>query len=490
MAQKRIVIIGAGLGGIAAAIKLKEAGHSDIQIFESNDKVGGTWADNQYPGAQCDVPIVLYQLSFAPSFKWSRIFASAAEIQAYCDELVDRYGLRTQLHLNSPVKSAHWNESDKRWHIETQQGKNLEADILVGALGQLNRPQWPSIEGRDTFAGPALHSARWDKSIDWSGKRVGVIGSAASAVQIVPELAKTAARVSVFQRTPNWLLPRNDRLVPVEEMMLMATNFAKALEHTEMTRRLIYENADYFFWQAFQWTPEGRAAYTRMALNHLEAQVTDADLRAKLTPPYPIGCKRVLFCDDYYPALQRPNVSLITTGIECIKPQGVVTNDGTLHELDMLVYATGFETTEWKWSVDVTGLEGQHLNQIWAESVEAYLGIGVNGFPNLFLMYGPNTNLGHNSISFMLERQAEYIVKAVNSLDTQNAKAMHPDRDAQLRFNAKLQEDLSKTAWADPTTNNWYRNAKGRITQNWSSHTRDYADAVAEVKIGDFQFIK
>lgn len=484
--SKRIVIIGAGLGGLVAAIKLKEAGYNHLHIFDRNTQVGGTWAENQYPGAQCDVPIVLYQYSFAPSFKWTRLFATATEIQAYCEELVDRYGLRSSLHLNEAVTSACWNEKTNTWHVVTRSGQQFDAEVVIGAIGQLNRPQWPAIKGVDAFAGTAMHSARWDHRVDWAGKRVGIIGSAASAVQIVPELAKTAAQLTVFQRSPNWLLPRNDRVVPVEELMLMATQFPKALELTELTRRLVYENADYFFWQVFQWTPPGRAAYTRISLNHLEAQVADPVLREKLTPAYPIGCKRVLFCDDYYPALQRANVELVTDGIEEIVPTGVVTRDGQSREFDVLVYATGFETTEWKLAVDIVGLDGLHLNQAWEDTPEAYLGIGVTGFPNLFLMYGPNTNLGHNSITFMLERQAEYIVKAMQTLEQTGAAAMAPLPAAQQRFNQQLQEALATTVWADPSTGNWYRNAKGRITQNWSSHTRDYADAVAQVKTEDY----
>ncbi len=486
MAHKRIAIIGAGLGGLIAAIKLQEAGHTDIRIYDRNDKVGGTWAENQYPGSQCDVPILLYQLSFAPSFMWSRLFATAPEIQRYCEEITDRYGLRDKIHLSEPVNAARWNGSSKTWQLETAKGEKWEADVLIGALGQLNRPQWPDIPGRDSFAGATMHSARWDHRVDFTGKRVAVVGSAASAVQIVPELAKKVAHLSVFQRTPNWLLPRNDRPVPPEEMMLMATDMAKAMEINDTTRRLIYENADHFFWQVFQWTAPGRAAYTKISLNHLEAQVEDPELREKLTPQYPIGCKRVLFCDDYYPALQKPNVELVTDGIEQIVPQGIVTGAGRLRKFDIIVYATGFETTEWKWSVDIAGVNGVHLNQVWAEAPEAYLGIGVAGFPNLFVMYGPNTNLGHNSITFMLERQAEYVVKALQALDGAGAQAMAPSQQAQAGFNEQLQKDLANTVWADPTAINWYRNAQGRITQNWSSHTRDYAAATANVKLEDF----
>lgn len=490
MTKQRVAVIGAGLGGLTAAIKLQEAGHSDIQIFDRNDRVGGTWAENSYPGCACDVPVVLYQLSFAQSMNWTRLYPSGPEIQAYAEEVADRYQLGPKLSLSDPVREARWNEETKTWTIRTESGRTMEADALVGALGQLNRPKWPDIEGRDSFAGPSMHSARWDHSVSLAGKRVGVIGSAASAVQIVPEIARTAAHVSVFQRTPNWMIPRNDRAVPPEELALMGTNPEIAQALGAATRQLTYDNADYFFWQAFEWTPEGRAAFTRQAMDHLEAQVADPELRAKLTPDYPIGCKRILICDDFYPALQEPHVDLVTAGVERIVPEGVVTKDGETRPFDILVFATGFETTEWKWSLDVIGAGGVHLNEVWADAPEAYLGITVADFPNLFVLYGPNTNLGHNSITFMLERQVEYVVKALEAARTAGATAISPLRAVQDAYNTKLQAELDKTVWADPHCSSWYKDEKGRITQNWSSHTRAYADAVAEVDIQDFELIR
>jgi cation diffusion facilitator CzcD-associated flavoprotein CzcO len=490
MAKQRIAIIGAGLGGLNAAIKLKEAGYSELRLFDRNNRVGGTWAENTYPGVACDTPVALYQFSFAPSFNWSRLYPSGQEIQAYAEELTDRYQLREHLHLADPVQSATWNAESKTWLVKTTSGYTMEADVVVGALGQLNRPQWPSIEGRECFKGASMHSARWDHSVSLQGKRVGVIGSAASAVQIIPEIAKMAEKVTVFQRTPNYLVQRFDRSVPPEELMLMATNMEKAMELAELNRRAIYETADYFFWQIFQWTPEGRAAYTRLSMDHMAAQIPDPALREKLTPKFPIGTKRVLICDDFYPALMRPNVELETDSIERISDNGVLTTAGKLHECDVLVYATGFETTAWRWSVDVIGAAGQHLNQVWAEAPEAYLGIGVAGFPNFFVLYGPNTNLSHNSITFMLERQVEYVVKALAALENTGARALMPTQSAQDGFNEKLQQDLAKTVWADPAAGSWYKNAKGRITQNWSSHTRDYAAVVADVKLDDYELIQ
>lgn len=488
MAGRHIIIIGAGLGGLCAAIKLQEAGHS-FTIVEKLDKVGGTWAQNTYPGVACDVPVVLYQFSFAQSVNWSRAYPQGAEIQAYAEELTDRYQLRPHIHLGDAATSAVWDEVAKTWTVQTTSGHSYTGDAVIGALGQLNRPNWPDIPGKDTFGGAVTHSADWDHSIALEGKRVGIIGSAASAVQIIPELAKQAAHLSVFQRSPNWVIPRRDTAMSPEEGMLLMSNPELAQKLGAMNREIIYEQADEYFWQAFKWTPEGRAAYHRIATNHLEAQVPDAALRDKLTPDYPVGCRRILISDDYFPALTMDTVSLVTDPIASINSTGIATQDGRQHELDVIAFATGFETTGWKWSVDVQGRGGQHLNTVWQDGPEAYLGITVTDFPNLFVLYGPNTNLGHNSITFMLERQVEYVVKALAGLDMAGAKALVPTKRAQDAFNSQVQADLDKTVWADPACNSWYKNAAGKITQNWSSHTRDYAAAVEEIKLEDYELI-
>ncbi|MEO1642541.1 MAG: NAD(P)/FAD-dependent oxidoreductase [Pseudomonadota bacterium] len=488
MAGKHVIIIGAGLGGLCAAIKLQEAGHT-FDIIEKMDKVGGTWAQNTYPGVACDVPVALYQFSFAQSVNWSRAFPQGGEIQAYAEEITDRYQFRPSVHLSDEAVCAVWDETNKKWTVTTASGKTYTGDAVIGALGQLNRPNWPHIDGKDDFEGAITHSAAWDHSIEIAGKRVGVIGSAASAVQIIPELAKTASHLTVFQRSPNWVIPRRDIPMSPQEGMLLMTNPELAMKLGAMNREIIYENADEYFWQAFKWTPEGRAAYHTIATNHMNEQVADAELRAKLTPDYPIGCRRILISDDYFPALCQDNVTLETAHIDRITASGITTKSGNSHDLNVIAFATGFETTGWKWSVDVEGRSGKHLNEVWSDYPEAYLGITVTDFPNLFVLYGPNTNLGHNSITFMLERQVEYTVKALDGLDKAGAKALVPTRAAQDRFNAEVQTDLDKTVWADPACNSWYKNEHGKITQNWSSNTRDYAKAVEEVKLEDYELI-
>ena len=285
--HKRIAIAGAGLGGICAGIHLTRAGIDDFVILERAAEPGGTWRDNTYPGCACDVPVALYQFSFAPSLHWRHVFPRSAEMKQYIDQLVTGFSLTPRFRGGDGVQSAMWDDDAGHWRIRTESGAQVAADALIVALGQLNRPMLPDIEGRDSFAGSAFHSARWDHSVSLEGQRVGVIGSAASAVQLIPEVANMAGHLTVFQRTPNWLLPRNDREITAEEMALLMT----APHVAELTREQLYQNADYLFWQAFSWTTEGRAAFTRQATMHLEAQVSDPVLRQKLTPDYPIGCK-------------------------------------------------------------------------------------------------------------------------------------------------------------------------------------------------------
>lgn len=474
---KRIAVVGAGMGGLCAAIKAREAGH-EVTLFEHASSVGGTWRANRYPGVACDVPAILYQFSFAPNPHWSHHYARGPEIYAYTQALVEQFGLADSLRLNEGVTRAAWDEAAQVWSVETEKGARETFDAIVPALGQLSRPSLPDIPGRDTFAGVTFHAADWPEGLDLAGKRVGVIGSAASAVQLIPEVAKVAGHVVVFQRTPNWVVPRRDHPITEETKALIATDMAMAMRVGAGQRALIFDLADTYSWQAFQWTPEGRAAFTRNALDHLAEQVSDPALRAQLTPDYPVGCKRILIADDFYPALMRDTVTLETAAITALEPTGVRTA-AAVHDLDVLIYATGFETTEWNWSMEVAGVGGRTLREVWADGPEAYLGIMVAGFPNMFLLYGPNTNLGHNSISYMIECQVAYLLRTLDALDAEEKRAATVSADAQRRFNERITQLLSSTVWADPHCHSWYKAANGRVYQNWAGNCTDYARETA-----------
>jgi cation diffusion facilitator CzcD-associated flavoprotein CzcO len=484
-----IAVIGAGLGGLAAAIKLKEAGYTNLVILEKADRVGGTWAQNTYPGCSCDVPVALYQYSFAPAIHWTNTYPSSSEVQAYAQQLVDGFGLAPCLKLNTETLSAIWDEAVHQWTLTARDGQTFIAGAIVSALGQLNRPMTPSFVDQTKFSGPTMHSAAWDHSIDLTGKRVGVIGAAASAVQLTPEVAKVARHLTVFQRTPNYVGPRGDRTIRASEVAMLMSNPVAAMEIGDRSRQLTFDTADTFFWQAFSWTPQGRAAYADIARDHLEKQISDPQLRAKLTPDYPVGCKRFLFADTFYPALCLPHVALETGKIERFNETGIVTDDGVQHALDVIIYATGFEASGWNWSLQIQGTGGQKLSEVWADGPKAYLGITVSGFPNLFMLYGPHTNLGHNSITYMMEQQIGYLIKALDGLTARSVSAMAVTPAAQARFFDTLQNQLAKTVWADASCNSWYKNDKGQITQNWSGSCRDYAQAVADVVWDDYVLV-
>ncbi len=465
-ADYKVAILGAGFAGLCMGLRLQAQGQTSFVILEKADRVGGTWRENVYPGSGCDIPSHLYSYSFAPNPDWPEIYSAQPDILAYIDDVVEKHQLSNHIRFNAEVIGATWDEAAGFWRIATAGGGSVSAETFVTAWGQLNRPKLPPIEGRDDFAGPAFHSAQWDTSIDLTGKRVAVIGNGASAIQFVPQVAKTAGTLTLFQRSPNWLVPRMNRpYTEVEKAQFKAQPAAM-----EKVRSEIFEMA------------EARLAAKRagtlpveevpIPLAHLHAQVADPALRAKLTPDYEIGCKRVLISNDFYPALTRPNVELVTEAIVRMTPQGVVDATGRLHEVDVVIYATGFETKSFAGETAITGLGGVSLAQAWQDGPEAYLGLAVSGFPNLFMLYGPNTNLGHNSIIYMIEAQVNYVLQALAAGRPLSVKAQ-----VMARYNDELQQQLAHTPWAGTCTS-WYKTADGKILNNWPDTARAYAQAV------------
>ncbi len=469
-ARTGIAIIGAGHSGLCMGMKLKEAGRDDFVILEKAATLGGTWRDNTYPGASCDAPSFLYSFSFAQKTDWSRRFAWQPELLAYSAECAINAGLLPHCRFNAEVKSAHFDETASLWRIGLADGSVLEARYLVSCVGQLHHPATPSIPGRDDFAGVQFHSARWDHAVDLTGKRVAVIGNAASAVQFVPQIAPQVAQLTVFQRSANWLMPRKDRLY--------SPRLHRAMARWPWLAKLRHD-FQWFFFGEMQLTPLMKQVRwvqwlaRHKSLAHLRRQVKDPALRAKLVPDYPIGAKRVLFNDDYYPALGRANVRLVTEPIERIEAGGVRTRDGELHGADVIVYATGFKATDFLAGVDVTGRNGMRLRDEWKDGAHAYLGVSVSGFPNFFMLYGPNTNLGHNSILVMIEAQVGYILDAIRQMDERGLKRIDVKRAVMDEYNAELQRDLAKSVWS-ADKQSWYKLTDGTITNNWPHSTIRY----------------
>jgi cation diffusion facilitator CzcD-associated flavoprotein CzcO len=478
MEHHRIVILGAGIGGLGMAMRLTHAGEYDFVILEKADRVGGTWRENTYPGAACDVQSHLYWYSFDDQPDWSRLYPGQPEIHANIERMVKRHNLRPRIRFNSEITAAKWNEAEKRWHITTAEGATLSADVFISAQGQLNRPTFRDIKGRESFAGPSFHSAQWDHGVDLTGKRVASVGNGCSAVQFVPEIAPKVAHLSIFQRSPNYIVPRLDRAYTEEER----ADFLRDPEKLRESRRFFYEDHETWIGAMRQGTQRA-AEFTAVARQHLEQQVQDPELREKLWPDYPIGCKRIIISDDYYPAVSQPNVAIVDTAIEQVEAKGIRTRDGTLHEVDVIVYATGFETHSFIGQLDVTGRGGRALRDAWKDGPEAYLGLSVAGFPNLFILYGPNTNLGHNSIIAMLECQFDYVLQALPEVEK---APLSVKPDVMARFNTELQNSLQGTSW-DGGCNSWYKNKNGKIINNWTGTVEDYKAATAKFNRADYE---
>ena len=473
-----IVIVGAGPAGLAMAMRLKAAGYTDFTIVERSSGVGGTWHDNRYPGAGCDVPSHLYCFSFAPKPDWNHKFARQPEIEAYLKSCVEQFGLGPHLMLDTEVRGATY--TGGRWQIDTSRGP-LAADVLISGTGQLNRPRIPAFPGLASFTGTTFHSARWNHDFDLRGKRVVVIGNGASAAQFVPEIVDQVGHLTLLQRSPGHVFPRKDRAYRGFEKWL----FRYVPGWRRFYRAWIYWLLESRFPALYQHSLMGRLVGWMMR-RHLHKQVKDPALRAKLMPDYPVGCKRIVISDDFYPALQKPNVDLVTTPIERITVDGVRTTDGTTHAADAIIFATGFDTTTFLAPMRIVGASGVELAQAWASGAEAHRGVLVSGFPNLFILYGPNTNLGHSSILFMLECQVRYVLGCLAELQKRGAHQIEVKPDAMARSNAELQAALAKMTWA-ADCHNWYKTDGGKITNNWSGRTTAYWWATRKPDFGELE---
>jgi len=474
-----VLIIGAGFGGLGIGIQLKRAGRDGFVIVEKDAGVGGTWWANRYPGAACDIPSMLYSFSFAPKHDWSRRYPRQAEIASYLEDCVQRFGLAPHLKLSTRVTALEWHDATQRWHVRAGDA-SWSARVVVSASGALSQPRLPELPGVESFQGLVCHTARWNDAIGARGQRVGVVGSGASAIQLVPQLVARGAEVTLFQRTPPWIVPKGDHEVGA---------FARwARRHVplwpRLARALVYVHHELRAPMFTRHRALLRAAEP-IALALMHRKVPAGPLREALTPRYRLGCKRILLADDFYPALLQPNAHLVAAAVERVVAGAVVTTDGALHALDALVFATGFDAAEGTLSFSVRGRGGADLQQRWREhGPQAYLGSTLPGFPNLFLLVGPNTGLGHNSMIVMIESQLRYVMDAIKRLDRTATIEVRPD--AMTRFNTELQRRLPRTVWASGCRS-WYQSRDGRITALWPGSTLEFRRRTRRLKLADHE---
>ncbi|HWD10777.1 MAG TPA: NAD(P)/FAD-dependent oxidoreductase [Solirubrobacteraceae bacterium] len=476
-----VIIVGAGIGGIAAAIELRRHGIERIRILEKAADLGGTWFYNSYPGSACDVPSHLYSFSYAQRRDWSRLCSPQAEIHAYLHDVARAHGVEQLVQTDTTVHSCTWDEPSCRWTVETDRGESHQADALILATGQLHQPARPAIMGAGGFAGHSFHSSEWDHSYPLAGKRAAVIGTGASAVQLVPEIAAQLDRLTVFQRTGNWFLPRlNRRYNSLIRSLVAGVPGLQALR-----RKFVFEYTESLTLTIRHPRTLGRVAALRSGA-FMRSQLKDPALRAKAWPDYTFGCKRILFSSHFLPALERPNVELVTDAITSIAPEGVVTADGRLHEVDCLIWATGFKTNDFMLPMQVSGRDGRSLEDVWKDGAHAHLGMSVAGFPNMFVMYGPNTNTSGGSIIVYLEAQASYLRQALEQLSRRSAGAIEVRPEVEASSDREVQARFAGTAWLE--CDSWYRDEHGRIVANWPGYMREYLKRTSTLDASEFQF--
>ena len=474
-----VLIVGSGFSGLCLGVRLRQSRQDSFLIIEKGADIGGTWRDNRYPGCACDIPSHLYSLSFAPRNDWSRLYPSQPELWDYLRDITDKYELRSKIRFNTEMQSARWNEAEALWQVTTSAGI-VTARVLVSAIGALHVPAYPKIHGIETFAGKNFHSADWPADLDLSGKRVAVIGTGASAAQFIPEIAPKVEKLYVFQRTPPWIMPKLDRAIGRWEKLLF--RFLPGYRHAFRFRL-------YCYYELRALALNGNKRLLRIAegisRNHLVKQISDRSLRKKLKPQYRMGCKRILISNDYYPTLTQSHVELVTDKITEISANEIATGDRK-RAVDVIVYGTGFDVSGSLKRLSVTGRNGMSLSSTWQVEVPSYFGICVSGFPNFFMLLGPNTGLGHNSVVIMIEAQVKYIMRCLNFMRRKHLKTIDVKPDAQTNFFRAIQERLKPTVWQAGGCRSWYQDEKGQNVSIWPGFTFDYRWQTRRVAWSDY----
>lgn len=481
-----VVIIGTGFSGIGMAVKLQQAGINSFKLIERSDEVGGTWRDNTYPGCECDVQSHLYSLSFEPNPNWSKKYSTWREIRDYIINVTDKHNIRPKIQFNTSLKSTKFDKESGTWLVQLSDGSSVRSRFVVTAVGPLSNPTIPDIKGKETFTGPIFHSATWDHDIDLTGKKVAVVGTGASAIQFVPRIAKIASSVELFQRSAPWVLPKPDRKIFGIEKVLYKYLPGWRLLH----RAALYWVNEFTLRGFLKEKSVIRSIAEWGATKHIKLHIKDEELREKLTPNFRFGCKRALLSNEYYPALARDNVDVIDTGVDCITETGIIDKQGKAHDVDVIIWGTGFKVDEPLMGIDITGIDGQDLNAVWKDNgFETYYGTTVAGFPNAFVLAGPNTGIGHTSLVVMIEAQFNYIMDAIKKVKQQDIKYIDVKQTVQTEFCQTMQDKMVGTAWTSGC-NSWYLSDSGKNFTIWPDFTFNYIRQTKKINLADYQIVK
>ena len=475
----RIAIVGTGFSGIGMAIRLKQEGEHDFVLLERAGEIGGTWRDNTYPGCRCDVPSHLYSFSFAPNPNWSSTFSPQREILDYLKDIANRHGVLSHVSFETELEAAEWDDEERLWRIETSK-EAMTAEILIAAQGPLSDPSVPAVPGIESFEGTTFHSAQWDHDHQLEGERVAVIGTGASAIQFVPEIQPRVAKLHVFQRTAPWVIPHRNR--PMKR-------WERAIYRLFPPAQLAMRAGIYWARESFVLQFRHRAIgklLERIPMMHMQKQIKDPELRRRLTPDYSIGCKRILPTNEWYPALAKPNVEVITGGLTEVRPHSVVAEDGSEREVDTIIFGTGFHVTDVPIADRVTGREGRTLTETWNGSMQAYKGTTVAGYPNLFFLVGPNTGLGHTSIVFIIESQIAYVLDALRTMRRRGARTLEVREEAQSAYNAELDRMTEGTVWVSGGCTSYYIDRNGHNSALWPTYTWPFRRRTREFDVAAY----